>query len=342
MSTLGPAFETAPDPADAPALRWGILAPGGIARKFAAEIPANTSSSVVAVGSRDAGRARAFADEYGIPTAYGSYAELVADAQVEAVYIASPHSAHLEHALLALGAGKHVLVEKSITRNAGEARSLFAAAADRGLFAMEAMWTRFLPHMIAVHGVLDSGEIGEVVSVTAEHGQDMRTLGDTHRMRNPALAGGSMLDLTVYPVSFAHDILGPPEQVTAVGTLTSTGVDDTEAITLRTAAGAVALLHATMRSATANAATINGTEGRIELAGTFYAPTTVTVRPRHGEARSFSPEVSAGFAYQAAEVARRVHAGETFSPRHDPEGTIAVMATMDEARRQLGVVLPGE
>ena len=143
-----------PDPAAAPPLRWGILGPGGIARRFARDVPAHTASSVVAVGSRSAARAQAFASEHAIPTAHASYAELVADPQVEAVYIATPHSEHLEHALLALQAGKPVLVEKSLTRNAAEARQLFDTAAECGLFAMEAMWTRFLPHMVALRELL--------------------------------------------------------------------------------------------------------------------------------------------------------------------------------------------
>src|SRR5699024_5947750 len=145
----------------------------------------------------------------------------------------SPHSEHLAHALLALEAGKPVLVEKSLTRNAAEARRLFDAAAHYDLFAMEAMWTRFLPHMIALRQLLDAGEIGDVRMLSAEHGQGRDQVDATHRLKNPELAGGAMLDLTVYPVSFAHDVLGVPDEVVAVGTMTETGVDASEAITLR-------------------------------------------------------------------------------------------------------------
>jgi len=331
-----------PDPAAAPPLRWGILGPGGIARRFARDIPAHTASSVVAVGSRSGGRAEAFAAEHDIPTAHASYPELVADPQVEAVYIATPHSEHLEHALLALQAGKPVLVEKSLTRNAAEARELFDAAAERGLFAMEAMWTRFLPHMVALRELLTAGEIGQLRMLTAEHGQGLGHVPAEHRLKNPALAGGAMLDLTVYPVSFAHDMLGAPDEVRALGTLTETGVDASEAISLRYGDRAVALLGASLVAATPNAAVVTGSTGRVEIAGTFYAPSTLTIRPREGEERQVSPAVGSGFEYQAAEVARRVHAGERESPVHSWAGTVEVMATMDEARRQLGVRLPGE
>ena len=331
-----------PDPAEAPQLQWGILGPGGIARRFAADVPAHTASRIVAVGSRSTERAAAFAAEFDIPTAYGSYADLVADPGVEAVYIATPHSEHLEHALLALAAGKPVLVEKSLTRNAAEARALFDAAAERNLFAMEAMWTRFLPHMIALRELLAAGEIGEIRMLTAEHGQGLDHVADTHRLKNPALAGGAMLDLTVYPVSFAHDVLGVPDEVVALGTLTDTGVDASEAITLRYGGNALALLGASLTAATPNAATVTGSTGRVEIAGTFYAPSTLTIRPRGGQVRQVRPAVGSGFEYQAAEVARRVHAGERESPVHTWAGTVEVMTTMDEARRQLGVQLPGE
>lgn len=331
-----------PDPADAPALRWGILGPGGIARRFASDIPTHTASSVVAVGSRSGARAAAFAAEFDIPTAYGSYAELVADSRVQAVYIATPHSEHLEHALLALAAGKPVLVEKSLTRNAAEARALFDAAAERNLFAMEAMWTRFLPHMIALRELLAAGEIGDVRMLTAEHGQGLDHVDGTHRLKNPDLAGGAMLDLTVYPISFAHDLLGAPDEIVALGTRTDTGVDASEAISLRYGDTALALLGASLTAATPNAAVVTGSAGRVEIAGTFYAPTTLTIRSREGELRQVRPAVGSGFEYQAAEVARRVHAGERESPLHTWAGTVEVMATMDEARRQLGVRLPGE
>ena len=327
-----------PDPAAAPPLRWGILAAGGIAHNFARTIPAHTASRVVAVGSRSLERARAFADEENIGRSYGSYDELVADPEVEAVYVASPHSEHREHALLAIAAGKHVLVEKAFTRNAAEAREVLDAARERGVFAMEAMWARFLPHMVALRAILADGAIGDVVTVIASHGQP---IAHVPRMAQPELAGGALLDLGIYPLAFAFDMLGEPETVQATGQLTDAGVDATLAISLRYPA-AVAQLSTTMLARTHNVAEIAGTGGRITMAETFFAPTSFTVEPREGEPWTVAPEVTGGFQYQAAEVARRVHGGELESPLHPWAETIATMAVADEIRRQVGVSFPGE
>lgn len=328
-----------PDPAAAPPLRWGIIGAGNIAENFAATIPAHTASQVVAIGSRSSARAADFARRFDIARAHGNYEDLVADEQVEAVYVASPHSEHRDHALLALAAGKPVLVEKAFTRDAAQAEEIFAAAHEAGLFVMEAMWARFLPHMIAVRQLLAEGAIGAVVTLTAHHGQWL-DLAPEHRLKNPDLAGGALLDLGVYPISFAHDILGAPEAITAVGHTAETGVDATEAIVL-TYPGALAALTATMLAGTRNDAVISGTTGRIEIAPTFYAPTTVTVHPKDGEPRTITPEVGRGFEYQAAEVARCVRAGQIQSEVLPWAQTLDVMRTMDEVRRQLGVRYPG-
>lgn len=339
-SPLRPA-DAYPDPADAPALRWGILAPGGIARRFAHEIPRFTASRVVAVGSRDLGRAEAFAADHDIPRAYGSYAELVADGEGDAVYVASPHSAHLELASLALTAGRPVLVEKSLTRNAAEARELFDLAASRGLFAMEAMWSRFLPHYRAVVDAVHDGAIGEVLTVTAQHGQHL-VFGPEHRLWDPALAGGAMLDLTVYPLSFAHALLGVPDQVHAFGALSELGVDTGETVVLRYGERTVAVAQASLETAMANEATIAGTHGRIDLAGSFYTPVEVALSTHEGASWRLPVQHEGGFQFQAAEVARRVATGETSSPLMSWQASVEVMELMDEARAQLGVVFPGE
>jgi predicted dehydrogenase len=225
-----------PDPMEAPPVRWGILGPGNIAHAFATALREGTRQEVVAVGSRSAQRARDFADEFGVPTAYGTYAELVADPDVDVVYVASPHSEHRDHALLALEAGKAVLVEKAFTRNAAEAREVLDAATERGLFAMEAMWSRFLPHMDVVRQAVESGLLGDVLTVMADHGQLLHPDGP-ERLSSPHLAGGSLLDLGVYPLSFTSMVLGPFASVTAVGHLTDQGVDAQLGVTVTSAAG---------------------------------------------------------------------------------------------------------
>ena len=216
-----------PDPMAAPPLRWGILAPGWIAGQFAAALRRGTRQRIAAVGSRNLDRARAFADEHGAPTAYGSYDELVHDPHVDIVYVASPHSEHHRQARLALEAGKPVLVEKAFTRNAAEARDLIDLARANGLFVLEGMWSRFLPHYDVIDQAVHDGLIGEVTTVFADHGQHLYPDGPD-RLASPDLAGGALLDLAVYPISFADFVLGPLTTVTATGSLTDRGVDQQE------------------------------------------------------------------------------------------------------------------
>ncbi|WP_199539193.1 Gfo/Idh/MocA family protein [Desertihabitans brevis] len=334
-------LDAAEDPREAPPLRWGVLAPGGIGRTFVRAVTEHTRSSVVAVGSRSQERADAFAAEFDVPRGYGSYAELVADEEVDAVYVASPHSEHAAQALLALEAGKPVLVEKAFTRNRAEAQQVFDAAGSAGLFAMEAMWTRHLPHVLQLHQLLAEGAIGEVVAVRADHGQFF-AFDPAHRMYDPALAGGALLDLGVYPLAFVLDLLGAPASVTASGTLTETGVDGQVGVLLDTPGRAQGVAHTTLWSATPNTAVVCGTEGRIEVAGTFFTPTTLTLVPRQGDRVTFDGRVDGGFQYQVAEAARRITAGEQQSPRMSWQHTLDVMAVLDEARRQVGVSFPGE
>lgn len=326
----------------APSIRWGILGPGGIAAKFTEAITRHTRAQVVAVGSRSLDRAQRFADEWDVPTAHGSYRALVEDPAVEVVYVASPHSEHREHCLLAIAAGKHVLVEKAFARNAGEAEQVFAAAAAAGVFVMEAMWTRFLPHMVALREVLTRGEIGEVVGLIADHGQNMRHHPPTHRVLNPELSGGALLDLGVYPVSFAHDVLGRPDRIHALGSLTETGVDGQVSIALGFGGRAQASLNTTLWANTPTTAAVFGSAGRIELARHFYRPTSFTVVRDDGGRWTFEAEVADGMQYEAAEVASRSAAGLSESPLMSWNDTLAVMQTLDEVRRQVAVVYPGE
>lgn len=327
-----------PDPKDCPTLRWGILGPGGIARKFAANGREGTATRVVAVGSRDLARAEAFASAHGVPAAVGSYEELVARDDVDAVYVATPHSAHREGALLAIAAGKPVLVEKAFTRNAGEAREVIDAARGGAVFAMEAMWSRFLPHQIVARALVASGAIGEVVEVVADHGQ---ALTHVPRLMDPALAGGALLDLGVYPVSFIHSFLGTPQAVHAQGRLTDLAVDDASASVL-TYAHAVATATTTLSARTPTRAWVGGTEGCVEFDPDFYTPGGLTVRLGEEETRWGGVPTVGGFEFQIAEVARCVAEGRTESAVMPLAESLAVMETMDEIRRLIGVVYPGE
>ncbi len=330
-----------PDPRSAPTLRWGILGAGGIAGVFTDSVTRFTSSEVVAVGSRAQDRAEAFAARHHVARAHGSYEDLVADPAVEAVYVASPHSEHLEHALLAIAAGKHVLVEKAFTVNEAQAVELFAAARAQGVFAMEAMWTRFLPHMVVLRDVLASGEIGDLVGLIADHGQNMAHHPATHRLHDPALAGGALLDLGVYPISFAHDLLGAPDRVAAIGSLTPTDVDGQVSIALGFA-DRQASLHTTLHANTATTAVVFGTHGRVEIDRPFYRPTRFTVVKDDGARWDYEAAVDEGMEYEAAEVARCVASGVTQSPLMPWQGTLEVMRTLDQVRTQIGLTYPAE
>ena len=337
-----------PDPADAPALRWGVLAPGGIAHKFVDAVHSYTAGRVVAAASRDADRARAFAQVHGIPRAYAGYDRLVADPEVDAVYVASPHSAHLAHAVLAIEAGKHVLVEKALARNLAEVDRIFAAAAAHRVFAMEAMWTRHLPHIALVREWVAQGRVGQVVSVVADHGQSL-DLEATHRLKDPTLAGGALLDLGVYPISFVVDLLGAPWGVHATGHRTETGVDATSAITLEYPDPVVAQASCTLLTKTPTTAVVAGTAARIALEGDFYAPTRLQLisadrglDPQAAVLETVDARVPNGFQFQVAEAARCITAGLAESPRMDWESSRTVMRAMDTVRAQLGVRYPGE
>lgn len=323
-------------PSTAPAIRWGILAPGGIADSFADALRKHTRQDIVAVGSRSAERAAAFAGKFGIGTSHGSYEELVANPDVDAVYVASPHSHHAEQALLAIEAGKHVLVEKAFTPTADAATRVVEAARSAGVTLMEAMWSRFLPHYDVIRQLLADGALGDVEALVADHGQWF-AFDPEFRLYNPDLAGGAMLDLGVYPVSFASFVLGSPTRILASGTAAETGVDRQVSLVLDGYAahpGAHALVNTTLASRTPTTASISGSDARIEVPGPFYVPQSVLFTPRQGEPVA-SPEPAIrgheGLAYQAAHFAELVAQDRRESPLLPLEETISIVETMETA-----------
>ncbi|MEE1618000.1 Gfo/Idh/MocA family protein [Brachybacterium sp. J153] len=334
---------TVPDPAAAPGLRWGVISPGHIGTQFTETAHRATASRVVSVVSRSAERAAAFAAEHGVESSYDSVGEMLAAGGIDAVYVASPHAQHHELTRPVLEAGVPVLVEKAFTLNAPQARDLLDLARDRGVFAMEAMWARFLPQYDVLRQVLDSGILGEIVEVAADHGQAMPT-DPAHRMNDPELGGGALLDLGVYPISFAQMVLGDLGELAVRGERTPTGVDGTVALLARGARGGFARLGTTLRARTPTAAVVSGTAGSAQLSGAFFAPGTLTVTLLDGRsARVEHPGAPGdGMAYEIAEAARRIRAGELESPLMSWADTVSVMETMDAVRAELGVVYPGE
>ena len=338
-------FPTArtPSPMDAPPLRWGVLAPGRIAGAFVDAITRQSRQRVVAVGSRSIDRAQAFAAAHGVERAYPSYEQLVADPGVDAVYVASPHSEHRAQALLAIAAGKPVLVEKAFTRNAAQAREVAAAAREQRVLAMEAMWTRFLPQTDVIGQLLADGVLGELITVLADHGQYF-DVDPTSRLFDPALAGGALLDLGVYPLSFASFVLGPPDDIVAAGSLTGTGVDAQVSMVL-TSGAAQACLSTTLSARTPTTASISGSRARLELSGPFYGPGVLTLTA--GDDRRLVREQDQiaghhGLCFEAAHFATLVAEGATESPLLPLAETVSVLHTIDGIRRQLGVRSSGE
>lgn len=340
MTPVFPPART-PNPLDAPPLRWGVLAPGRIAAAFVTAVSRYTRQQVVAVGSRSLDRARAFATEHGIDRAVGSYEELVQD-PVDVVYVASPHSEHATLAALAVAAGKHVLVEKAFTRNAAEARELVAAARAAGVLAVEAMWTRFLPQTDVLARLLADGVLGDVRTVLADHGQYFAP-DPQSRLFAPALAGGALLDLGIYPISFASFVLGAPDSVVATGSRTDTGVDAQVSMTLTTGS-AQACLNTTLLARTPTTASVSGSAGSVEITGPFYAPASMILTTADGRAVREPDPVAGhfGLCFEAAHVAQLIAEGATESPLLPLAETVRILETVDEIRRQVGVTYPGE
>jgi predicted dehydrogenase len=330
-----------PDPMLAPPLRWGVLGPGWIAERFVGSLRRSTRQPVVAVASRDLGRAEAFAARWGVDRAYGSYRALVEDPGVDVVYVATPHNAHRPCALLAIEAGRHTLVEKPLALNATEVEELAAAARDHGVFLMEALWTVFLPKFDVLRQVLADGLLGEVRSVLADNGEHF---GPEHRIMRADLAGGPLLDLGTYPVALATMVLGPAERVLASGQPAPSGVNGQASILVSHAGGAQSVLHTTLFSDTPTAATIAGTEATATIPGPFYQPGDLRVRFWDGAALDHR-EPAAGHTalhFQAAHLAAAVHDGLLESPLRPLADSLATIRVVDEVRRQLGIVFAEE
>lgn len=322
-------------------LRWGILGTGAIAHKFATGLTAAPGAQLVAVGSRAQESADTFANTFNIPRRHASYQALAADPQVEAIYIATPHSFHAANSMLCLEAGKAVLCEKPFTINAQQADAVIALARQKRVFLMEAMWTRYLPAIVRLREVVASGVIGEVRMLAADFG--FRTdYSEESRLFDPASGGGGLLDVGVYPISLAYMLLGAPAHITSTAHLGATGVDEQAAWLFRYAGGQIAMLSSAIRTNTPYEAVIMGTEGMIRVPDWWHADTLI-VQPAGKPAETLAaPMAGNGYNYEALEVARCLHAGLLESPIMPLDETRAIMATMDTLRAQWGLKYPME
>jgi predicted dehydrogenase len=319
-------------------LGWGIMATGGIARQFAKDLKLD-GHRLAAVGSRDVRKAQAFADQFGAERAHGSYEDLAADPAVDIVYVATPHTHHLTGALTAIEAGKHVLVEKPLTVNAAEARALAKAAQQAGVTAMEAMWTRFLPHMIRLRELIAEGVLGELEGLVADHTQALPD-DPRHRLNDPALGGGALLDLGVYPISFAFDLLGRPSGIDVKSSsLGPTGVDKSVAAEFAYPSGARALWVTGSDNRGPNVAVVLGSRAQAKLDAVWYTPTQMRISTPDGKVVGAFEGATPGrgMQFQARELERLVEEGKPTSDLMPLTQSIAIMEVMDQIRAQIGV-----
>ncbi len=322
-------------------VRWGILGPGRIARKFALALRESEGAVAAAVGSRSKDRAEAFAREFGIPTAHGSYQALAADPGVDAVYVATPHPFHEEHTVLCLRAGKHVLCEKPLALNAAQGERMVEAAREAGRLLMEAMWTRFLPTLARVRQLTAGGMIGDPRLLTADFG--FRAPFDpASRLFDPALGGGALLDLGVYPLSLASMLFGEPVGIASAANLGPTGVDEEVAVLLHHAGGPLAVLTASSRLATPGEARIHGTAGSIRIHPPWHGGTRLTVGAGGTEETLDLPHRGGGFAHQIEAFMELVRGGKRDSPVMPLAESLAILQTMDALRIRWGLRYPGE
>lgn len=322
--------------------RWGILGTGSIAKKFADGLKAVPDADLVAVGSRSQATADTFGDAYDVARRHATYEALAADPDVDAVYVATPHALHRENSILCLEGGKAVLCEKPFTINRGEAEEIVAVARKRGLFLMEAMWTRYQPIMYVVREWLAEGAIGEVNMVSADFGF-RSNVEPGRRLWKPELGGGALLDVGVYPVSFASMVYGSaPTRVAALCDLHEIGVDTVTGIVLGHASGGLAVVYTSIRSSTPQGADILGTEGSIKVHSPFWHATTATIKRGGKEETVERPVDGNGYNCEAEEVMRCVRAGKLESEVMPLDETLSVMSTLDRIRTEIGLRYPME
>jgi predicted dehydrogenase len=320
---------------------WAILGPGGIARAFAKDLALLDGHSIGAVGSRSLSKAENFAAEFG-GKAYGSYEELVSDPSVDGVYVATPHPGHHGNVIMALNAGKPVLCEKPFAVNAQQAQEMVDAASKNQVALMEAMWARFLPHYAKVREIVASGVLGPIQSIHADHGQRLADQGIA-RLIDPQLAGGALLDLGVYPVSFAHMILGNPTSITSSAVMTDKGVDAQTSMIFSYSNGAQAVLTTTMVEQTPCRAVVAGLNGWLEIDRTFYNPASMRVVQNDGSVTEYPSSYKGhGLREQAQVFAQLVASGALESEILSWKDTVDIMKSMDTVREQIGLKYPFE
>lgn len=327
-----------PDPMEATPLRWAILGSGWIAEQFIASVRAHSRQIIAAVGSRNPEKARQFAEAHGIGRAYGGYEDLVTDPEIDVIYVATPHNMHHPHVLLALAAGKHVLVEKPIALNRAQSDEMVALARAKGLFLAEALWTYFLPKFDVIEQILTDGVLGDIRSIYTDYGE---YLPPTHRLFDPKLAGGPLLDLGTYPVSLITKLMGVPNRAVGLGQPDPSGVNGQLAVVMADRTGNLATMATTPYGFSPTNAAIIGTGGAIRFGSEFNLPGPFELHSRDNDIVLRYDEPAGrhfeGLFYEAAEVARCISAGKTETSCRPLDASLATMATLDMIRATIGI-----
>ncbi|WP_367400625.1 Gfo/Idh/MocA family protein [Arthrobacter sp. PsM3] len=329
-------------------VRWGVVSTGRIASIVAGDLALLPDAVLQSVSSRSRAGAEEFAARHGFRRAYGDdgslpgYMRLIQDPDVDIVYVATPHASHFTVAHAALEAGKHVLCEKPMTLNARDTAVLAGLARRNGLFLMEAVWSRFLPSVQRAAEIIASGELGEVRWIQADLGFPAPRHPGA-RLWQRAAGGGALLDVGVYPLTWALIALGAPQSLTAAAHINGDGVDAETAVTLSYASGARAQFMVSLTTVSTQAATVSGTKGMLRCNAPLFNPTELTLTFGSGETRleTFRP-AGRGYTYQLREVLRCLQLGLTESPTMPLADTLLVMTLLDEARRQAGITYPSD
>ncbi|HET7414426.1 MAG TPA: Gfo/Idh/MocA family oxidoreductase [Arthrobacter sp.] len=331
-------------------LNWGVIATGNIAAAVSADISRLPDARLHAVSSRSRDRAEKFAAKYGFARSYyddghsprSGYEQLLADPEVDVVYVATPHGQHHEVAGAALRAGKHVLCEKSLTINAREAAELVELSEANQRFLMEAVWTRYLPIAQRAWEIVRSGELGEIQWLQADLGFPA-PYDPNARIWALNDGGGALLDLTVYPLTWALGVLGWPDSYTASGSLNSDGVDRQNALQLNYGSGAQAQLTSSLAASSPRTVTVCGTKGWLRTNAPLHNPTELTIDTLEAGPRTETTEqVGNGYVYELREVTRCIQSGMTESPTMPKQDSLKTMQFFDEVRSRLGVRYPND
>lgn len=323
-------------------IRWGILGTGKIAHLFAEDLALLPDAALAAVGSRAEDTADAFGDTFDVPRRHPSYEALVSDDAVDVVYVATPHVFHAEHTRLALKTGTAVLCEKPFAINADEAAAVIERARTANLFLMEAIWTRFLPIMDDAKRLLDDGAVGPPEWLMADIGAHF-PFDPEHRIYDPDLGGGALLDLGIYPVMLAIGWFGVPDTIVTTAVMGRTGVDEQDAITFQYDDGRQAVLAATVRTDGARLATIGGPDGQIQIHRPWWKGYRLTLTHADGSTDTMArPYEGNGYQFEAAHVMHCLREGRTESPVMPLDETLRIMRTLDRIREQWGLHYPSE